>query len=349
MASGNTWRQQRRFTLSQFRNFGIGKSSFQDQISQEVSFLLKELRKHSGKVVDPSKMLFNTVSNIICSVIFGQRFEYTDEKFLQIVLLLRKQFELAGSGGLAVFIPILHYFHSSSKQQLTDDVRALTTFIHTIVQCHRKIFDSDNMSDYIDVYLNELDKLNHVKNGNKISPSLSEHNLCRTITQLFAAGTETTATTLSWGILYMMAYPDVQSRVQQEIDHVVGRNRMPRISDKLPYTEATLMEIQRCASIVPLGVPHIATRHSTLGGYEIPEGTMLLANIWAVHHDPDIWKNPHEFTPERFFDENGNLAQPKEYIPFSVGKELKNKGWGINQDHKKRGMSVTWVFLKWTP
>ena len=93
----------------------------------------------------------------------------------------------------------------------------------------------------------------------------------RVVANLFAAGSETTATTLRWGMLYMMAHPKIQSRVQKELDDVTSRNRFPRISDKpdLPYTEAVLCEIQRIGTIVPLALPHRCSEDTTLFGYSI--------------------------------------------------------------------------------
>ena len=83
-------------------------------------------------------------------------------------------------------------------------------------------------------------------------------NLKVTLFDLFLAGSETTSTTLTWAALYMVRYPHIQEKVQQELDKVVGTNRLPSTSDRpnLPYTEAVLMEIQRHANIVPMGVQH---------------------------------------------------------------------------------------------
>ncbi|XP_072030709.1 cytochrome P450 2U1-like [Amphiura filiformis] len=150
--------------------------------------------------------------------------------------------------------------------------------------------------------------------------SLSEENLIHTVMQLFVAGSETTVTTLRWCFLHMIAYPDIQSRVQDEIDSVVGRNSLPRVSDKLPFTKATIMEVQRIASIVPMGVPHVAATDTTLRGYFIPKGTMIISNLWAIHHNQDTWDEPEKFKPERFLDSNGDLCHQNEYIPFSIGR-----------------------------
>ena len=140
---------------------------------------------------------------------------------------------------------------------------------------------------------------------------------------LFVAGTDTTATTLKWAILYLMLHPDIQRKIHEELDMVIGRERMPTLEDRkvLPYTEAVLLEIQRIATIVPLSVPHSTAYDTKLAGYDIPAGTFILSNLWAVHHDPKVWKDPEEFKPERFLNEDGTaVVQREELIPFSIGK-----------------------------
>ena len=67
------------------------------------------------------------------------------------------------------------------------------------------------------------------------------------------------------------------------------------------------------------GVPHSAEKTTTLEGYTIPKGSLVASNLWAVHHDPDVWNNPDEFQPTRFLDENGNVVKKDEWMPFSSG------------------------------
>ena len=97
--------------------------------------------------------------------------------------------------------------------------------------------------------------------------------------------------------------------------------RMPSMKDKasLPFTEACLLEIQRMADIVPLGVPHTVTEDVVLRGYTIPKGTTVMSNLYAVHRDPEVWTEPYKFNPERFLDEDGKVCKVEQLIPFSMG------------------------------
>ena len=120
-----------------------------------------------------------------------------------------------------------------------------------IVKQHKETFDEDNLRDFIDVYLKEMKTTTDV--------TFTEEQLLVNAFDLFGAGSETTSTTLAWAVCYMILHPEVQSRVQQEIDSELG-GRPPSLEDRgqLSYTEATIMEIQRLGSIAPMAVPHRA-------------------------------------------------------------------------------------------
>ena len=317
LSSGRLWQFQRRFTLHQFREHGIGKSRFQDKIIEETSHLLEEFRRNVGKPTNPARFISSSVSNILCSVIFGKRFNYSDNDFCRIIVLLDTLFEVAGSGAMNLFIPFLTYFQRKYHRSLSAGTQ-MKVFILKMVNARKINLDNPQLDNYIDVYLTELE--NATNNNVKKEDLAADKTLYQTVTQLFTAGAETTVTALKWALLYMMVHPEFQSRAQKEIDAVVGRNRLPRIDDALPFTEAIIMEVQRHISILPLGVPHIAAADTTLQGRNIPKGTLLFCNIWGIHHDPDSWTNPDQFNPERFLDADGNICQPKEYIPFSIGK-----------------------------
>uniref|UniRef100_A0A8C2EK70 Cytochrome P450, family 2, subfamily U, polypeptide 1 n=1 Tax=Cyprinus carpio TaxID=7962 RepID=A0A8C2EK70_CYPCA len=152
----------------------------------------------------------------------------------------------------------------------------------------------------------------------------SEDDLFYIIGDLFIAGTDTTTNSVLWSILYMSLYPDVQEKVQQEIDAVVGSERVPSLTDKgnLPYTEATIMEVQRMTVVVPLSIPHMASETTEFRGYTIPKGTVIIPNLWSVHRDPTVWENPDDFNPGRFLDEQGKLLRKDCFIPFGIGRRV---------------------------
>ncbi|PGH04426.1 hypothetical protein AJ79_07082 [Helicocarpus griseus UAMH5409] len=132
--------------------------------------------------------------------------------------------------------------------------------------------------------------------------SISQAEIKWSAASLYAGGADTTVSTISSFFLAMALFPEVQKRAQEEIDLVVGQNRLPEFSDrdKLPYVDAILKEALRWHPVAPMGLPHRAMQDDVLEGFLIPKGSIILANIWAMFHDPNNFKDPMEFKPERF-------------------------------------------------
>ncbi|MEE6502690.1 hypothetical protein FKM82_004604 [Ascaphus truei] len=154
--------------------------------------------------------------------------------------------------------------------------------------------------------------------------SFNKKNLLNTPVDLFIAGTETSTTTLRWALLFMLLYPDVQSKVQEEIDRVIGRDRKPTMGDKLkmPYTNAVIHETQRYGDIVPLSVPHMTYRDTEIQGYFIPKGIAVLTNLSSVLKDETVWEKPHQFYPEHFLDADGKFVKREAFMVFSAGRRF---------------------------
>lgn len=119
-------------------------------------------------------------------------------------------------------------------------------------------------------------------------------------------------------------YPDVQQRLQQEVDLVVGRQRLPCLEDqpRLPWVMAFIYEVMRFTSFVPLTIPHATTTDTTLLGHSIPKNTVVFINQWSVNHDPAVWSRPESFQPDRFLNPDGSLNRDlaSGVLIFSLGK-----------------------------
>ena len=253
-SSGEVWKHQRKFSLGVFRSFGVGKKSFEERIATEAENVFKELSALSGERFNPKHYLMNATSNVICSVIFGDRFEYNDEEFKRILSIMDRRVQLVGSGGITVNIPLLRFLNSGMIQKLTDILKEAVEYFKAIVKRHKtRLEATDECTDYIDLYLKEIEK-NCERGDVESHDFIDEAHLIGTIDSLFLAGTETTSNTLLWCLLYMANYPDVQRKVQDEIEAVCGE-RLPSFDDQgsMPYTEAVISEIQRLHTVVPLG------------------------------------------------------------------------------------------------
>ncbi|XP_078670780.1 cytochrome P450 2U1-like isoform X1 [Branchiostoma floridae x Branchiostoma belcheri] len=321
---GPDWKQQRRFALKTLRDFGVGKRSLEGKICEEAASLSRELVTKDGQPYNIKHMLQDAVSNIICSIVFGKRFEYGDPEFLWLIEVLNDNVEIKPAEDLLANIhPVLRHlpFGSGQQKKLAKSTSKLQGYCRGQVEKHRETFDPNDIRDFIDAFL--LEQQHACAGGDQSQTGFTDKQLQEIIMDLFLAGTETTATTMHWVLLYMLLYPDIQEKVHREIDAVLGQ-AVPTyaLREKMPYTTATLAEVQRINSAVPIGVPHSSSRKTTLNGYTIPADVSVLSNIWSVHMDPQLFPEPDKFNPDRFLDRHGNFVKHEALIPFSVGPRV---------------------------
>ncbi|XP_055769834.1 cytochrome P450 2U1-like [Salvelinus fontinalis] len=325
---GPVWRRQRKFCHTTLRNFGLGKLSLEPCILEGLAVVKSELLRLSeedteGSGVDLTPLITNSVSNVISYIALGQRFHHADREFGALLDLMARGLEIiANSAAVLINVfPLLYYLPFGVFREVRQVERDITAFLKQIITRHRETLDPANPRDLIDMYLVEM--LAQEAAGETES-SFSEDYLFYIIGDLFIAGTDTTTNTVLWMMLYMVLYPDIQERVQAEIDAVVGPDRVPSLTDKgsLPFTEATIMEVQRMTVVVPLAIPHMASETTEFRGYTIPKGTVIIPNLWSVHRDPTVWEEPDDFNPSRFLDDQGNLLRKECFIPFGIGRRV---------------------------
>ncbi|XP_072019396.1 cytochrome P450 2U1-like isoform X1 [Amphiura filiformis] len=308
----------RKFLLTAFRGLGIGKCNFEANTVEESNALVDELNAQEGKACNPHHYLGNATTNVLFKVLFGKRHDYDDDQFRHLLDLNHRLMELLGAGGWSVFLP--SYFTSKHSKKLLKFKEDINAFLDKLVDEHREHVDAENPVDFVDLCLKEMDE--------KATPDdpysfLQKRNMKAVFNLLFLGG-ESVSATIEWFCLYMMAHLDIQQKIQEEIDSVVGQNRLPLLSDQnnLPYTRATLLEIHRHVSLSPLSDFHAAGNETSLFGYRIPKGATIISNLYAVMRDPIAFPDPDQFKPERFIDENGEYVEKKEVIPFGVGRRI---------------------------
>lgn len=136
---------------------------------------------------------------------------------------------------------------------------------------------------------------------------------------LLSAGTDTSSATIEWGLSLLVNHPQVLKKVQDEIDELVGHDRLIKEFDipNLPYLHCIVLEILRLYPAAPLLLPHESSQECKVFGFDIPRGTILVVNAYAMHRDPEIWEDALVFKPERFL---GGEEKVKKMMPFGMGR-----------------------------
>lgn len=319
-SSGHVWRQQRRFALSTLKYFGVGKKTLENSILQESQSLCDAYLAERGMPFNPHYITNNAVANIVCTLVFGHRFEYNDPHFQYMLQCSEDVFQLPATfwGRLYNQLPKLTNYLPGRHHSTFARLQEIKQFIREEVERHNEDRNPSDPRDYIDCYLEEIEK-----NKDKTA-GFTEENLLYCVIDLFGAGTETTSNTLRWAMLYMAEYPDIQDKVHAEIDHIIGQSRQPSMDDRvnMPYTYAVIHEIQRFGNIVPFTPPRVANKDTTVAGYFIPKGVMILPMLKPILDDKKEYATPNQFNPGHFLDQNGNFVKRDNFIPFSIGKRM---------------------------
>ncbi|KAF8628133.1 hypothetical protein AX15_004069 [Amanita polypyramis BW_CC] len=142
------------------------------------------------------------------------------------------------------------------------------------------------------------------------------------IATTYMAGVETTQITQANFFLTMALHPSQQKRAQEEIDRVVGTERLPTFKDRasLPYVEALLREMLRWRLVLPLGIAHCTVDDDVYNGFYIPKGSIVLANCWGLTRDETKYPDPESFKPERFLNPDGTLNDDNMELIFGFGR-----------------------------
>ncbi|XP_018598135.1 cytochrome P450 2M1-like [Scleropages formosus] len=317
--SGETWKQLRRFTVTTFKNFGMGRQIIENRIQEEAKNLVEALSQFRERMFNPKEMADKAVFNVVCSILFGRTFEYCDPQlnFFCDVIELYFKFLCSIQGQFYNIFPTLFKFLPGKHRKVLESVEIFKCYIRNQADMWRKNLDTEFPRNYIEAFMGHMIK-------EKDNPNTEFHlkNLEASAWNLLSAGTETTASTLRQSLLLMIKYPEVQERVYKEIVEVIGTSRIPSFQDrlKMPYTDAVIHEILRFTDISPTGVPHKVLKDVEFKGYYIPEGTVVIPLLSSALSDPKLWKNPNVFDPENFLDENGCFKKNEAFLAFGLGK-----------------------------
>lgn len=297
---------------------------------EEVAILTRALVGAGKSTVKLGQLLNVCTTNALARVMLGRRVfgdgsgggDPKADEFKDMVVELMV---LAGEFNIGDFIPALDWF---DLQGITKKMKKLharfDSFLNTILEEHKT--GSGGPSGHVDL-LSTLISLKDDADGE--GGKLSDIEIKALLLNLFAAGTDTSSSTVEWAIAELIRHPELMKQAQQEMDIVVGKDRLVTELDlnQLTFLQAIVKETFRLHPSTPLSLPRIASESCEINGYNIPKGSTLLVNVWAIARDPKMWTDPLEFQPARFLpggekpnaDVKGNDF---EVIPFGAGRRI---------------------------
>uniref|UniRef100_A0A8C5E7U8 Cytochrome P450 2K1-like n=1 Tax=Gouania willdenowi TaxID=441366 RepID=A0A8C5E7U8_GOUWI len=320
-SNGDSWKEMRRFAMTSLRDFGMGRKVCEEKIIEESQHLVDVFRKFKGKAFDTTQSMNYAVSNIICSIVYGSRFEYDDPEFTSLVDESQARIHLASSLSLQIYNMLPSLFSWVPNRKKFFILAAANKSQNTIFFNRLKqTFDPQRCRGLVDAFLLRKQQL---KDLNVSNSHFHDENLMMTVINLFGGATDTTSATLRWGLLYMAKYPKIQDKVQEELRTVIG-DRQVQMSDKknLNFTNAVIYETQRLASVVPMSLPHRTSQDVTFQGHFIRKGTTVYPFIRSVHLDESQWARPESFHPLHFLDEDGKFTKRDAFMAFSAGRRI---------------------------
>ncbi|KAK6186251.1 hypothetical protein SNE40_008323 [Patella caerulea] len=315
-----TWKHLRKIALQGLRQYLYG-SKLEEKVFDSTSKVMRCLKEEEGKPIDVEKYIGLLVCNLLHGVCFNKSFDINDQQFLELLEVFTFTNSELGTGLWEDIIPPLRRFPTAKFKRVMNSFGVFLNFIREEFDDHKANFSEDDTKDFTD-YLIHARRQAAIEDP-EIENVITDEHLVQTCSDIFSAGFDTTRQTIHWTILLLIAHTEIQKKVHEELDKVLDAGQAPTLNDRdrLPYTEAVLHESMRICPVAPLGLPHSTRCDTTIGEYEIPEGTMVMINHWALHNDPDNWKDPEIFRPERLLDADGKLA-PKtmSWLPFSAGR-----------------------------
>ncbi|PIA38426.1 hypothetical protein AQUCO_02800261v1 [Aquilegia coerulea] len=321
---GKYWRQMRKICFQELFSAKKVQSMWSIR-EEEVSNLIEKVSAMAGTPVNLSQMLSSLANDITARAAFGKKCKEKDKE--AFLALMKESMRLAGGFDFADLYPSLTLLHgiNGKKLKLEEIRQKLDKILEGIINEHkekRTIREIENNPGYVE---DVLDVILRLQEENNLDVPVENDNIKAVIQDIFVGGSDTSSTTVIWALSEMMKTPKILEKAQNEVRKVFNGKAKIDQSDinQLKYLSLVIKETLRMYPATGVVPPRESRERCEIDGYEIPKGTKVIVNSWAIGRDPDFWTNPDRFEPERF--ENLSIdykGHNFEYIPFGAGRRI---------------------------
>ncbi|KAF8874417.1 cytochrome P450 [Infundibulicybe gibba] len=319
MRYGERWRIHRRMFHRQFQQ-SIAHIHWPTQL-KEAHSLIRRLLHAPDELIDHFR---HNAASVIMNVTYGINVAPHDDRYITIAeKALDGMAKAANPGAFLVdVLPFLKHVPAwmpgaGFQLKAREWRKAVTEMRDLPFEAVRNALKTGTASPcFVANLVNDLELKEHV------SPQdMDTIKGCAGLA--YAAGAESTVSSLASFVLAVIVHPEVQVRAQEELDRVIGRGRLPDFNDRgsLPYINAVVKEVLRWNPVAPLGLPHMVTTDDEYNGYFIPAGTIVIGNSWAILHDPSTYPEPSRFNPDRWMEKGktGHDISPTDPLSSAFG------------------------------
>ncbi|KAI3510327.1 hypothetical protein L1887_17228 [Cichorium endivia] len=315
---GDYWRQMRKLCILELLSAKKVRS-FHSIREEESWNLVASVAMGGSKTINLSHQISKMMNAITSRVAVGSRCK--DQATLLAVI--QEVISLASGFDLADLFPSVKLLHllTGTRDKLVKLRKQIDQILDGIISDHeeRRASGHDNHNEDL------LDVLLRLKNDGGLQFPITSDNVKAVIWDMLVAGTDTSSVTIEWAMSELMKNPTVMKKVQLELRHALkGKNRIYESDiQELRYFKLVIKETFRLHPPAPLLVPRESRVKCEIGGYHIPANTKVLINAWKIGRDPEYWKDPESFIPERFLDNEINMIGTNfELIPFGAGRRM---------------------------
>ncbi|KAF5197323.1 Cytochrome p450 [Thalictrum thalictroides] len=293
----------------------------EDEVTAMVESIFKNcsIPGNHGKSIKVKDYLAPVAFNNITRLSLGKRFVnsegLTDAQGLELKQIVDNGVKIGASLSIAEHIPWLRWMFPVDQAAYDSHVARRDRLTRAIMEEHTLARQQNGAKQhFVDVLLTLQEKYD-----------LSDDTIIGLLWDMITAGMDTTVITTEWAMAELVRNPRVQMKAQEELDRVIGIDRVMTEADisNLHYLQCVAKEALRLHPPTPLMLPHKANASVKIGGYDIPKGSNIHVNVWAIGRDPAVWKGPLEFRPERFLEEDVDMkGHDFRLLPFGAGRRV---------------------------
>ena len=315
------YRFRRRVFKTAMHVFGPGIEQTTERAGHAVNLAMEEIDSKEGQPFSPRDIFESSMVVQLWDWLTSKKLQLNDPMIKQLSQFSEIIAKQAVLSTLYQCIPFFSYLPTQSNLEIRRAKHIRNTLFPEAYQSQKETYTPGVIRNLTDSFISCYEK-EIAKETNKDIGSMDD--IAGLMADVTFAGSDTTATSITWFLLFMVLHPDIQEKVHKEINYVLNNTRIPNWKDAqdMPYLQATLCEVQRASGmLVVVGTTNI--RDIEIAGYYIPKGTYVAINLAKLHDDEREWPEPKKFKPERFLDSDGKFvgwSKLHGFLPFSIGR-----------------------------